>query len=117
MHDPVGAAISRPHLRSWLVRPYSVSYILGKEVKSGGSKRPPYSYGSCECRGEHWGIGFFIWWGVVNVCHPERSEAESKDLNAMVGVMAVKTDEDNALEILHFVQDDNGIGDQAKNFP
>ena len=34
----------------------------------------------------------------------------------MVGVMAVKTDEDNALEILHFVQDDNGIGGQAKIF-
>ena len=53
---------------------------------------------------------------MVNVCHPERSEAESKDFNAMVGVMAVKTDEDNALEILHFVQDDNGIGGQSKFF-
>ena len=61
-------------------------------------------------------LDFLFDGGVVNVCHPERSEAESKDLNAMVGVMAAKTDEDNALEILYFVQDDNGIGGQAKFF-
>ena len=61
-------------------------------------------------------LDFLFDGSAVNVCHPERSEAESKDLNAMVGVMAAKTDEDNALEILHFVQDDNGLGGATKIF-